>query len=507
MILSKAEVNAILNAAAEGAAPSVRPRLRVEMGRLLNALADYEFQRKRATPLVKLCAAGAECGWRELQRTARPNLLSALSDKAKGSLKRDLRHRLEQITRPCFELEWKSFGLAMSSIGIQAALPDSKTAERMFLGDKPSHRLLSLFKKFPVLASLWRQVISQWRHYVMEVLSRFALDRQTLSRAFFSGRPIARILDLNCDLSDWHNSGRTVARLQCEAGSIIYKPRSGLGEWEWFSLLKSMNARSFRPKLRAAQVLRRTAYCWMEYVEALPCRNEAAVRRFYERIGGVIAAAYLLRAVDCHRDNAIACGEDPVLVDADALWHVSALTAAQPPLDLLYRTGFFPNSRRSSLQSRCSLLGRTTRGKHLPRINGRPVSPGPYAREIVSGFSRGWRSILGTRGRRSAFLRQLRRIRSRERRWIYWATEKYGAIGQASIQPAVLRSGKERDRLITGSCTRPTVSSAVVRAEIEALKRLDIPYFPRATKESMNPDPPLASAEIIEALQRALLLS
>ena len=377
----------------------------------------------------------------------------------------------------------------------------------MFLGDKPGHRLFSLFKKFPVLASLWSQVISQWRQYVMEVLLRFTLDRSALSRAFFSGRPIARILDLNCNLSDWHNSGRTVARLQCEAGFIIYKPRSGAGEWEWFSLLESMNKQSFRPKLRPVQVLRRKGYCWMEYVEALPCRDEAAVRRFYERIGGLIAAAYLLRAVDCHRDNAIACGEDPVLVDADALWHVSSLTAAQPPLDLLYRTGFFPNSRRASLQSRSSILGRTTRGKHLPRIDGKPVSPGPYAREIVSGFTRGWRSILGTRERRSAFLRQLRRIRSRERRWIYWATEKYGAIRQASIQPAVLRSGKKRNRLITGSCTRPIVSSATVRAEIEALKRLDIPYFPRTTKESMNPDAPLASAKVLGALQRALLLT
>jgi lantibiotic modifying enzyme len=507
MTLSRPEVDAIVRAALEGEAPSVRARSKIEFVRLLDALPDFKFQTKRATPLAMLCTAGVDYGWRELEKAARRDLLADLSNKAKVSLRQNLRHRLERITRPCFELEWKSFGLAMSSIGVPGASPDSKLAERMFLRDKPSDRLFSLFRKFPVLASLWSQVILQWRHYVMEVLSRFTLDRGALSRAFFSGKPIARIVDLRCDLSDWHNSGRTVARIRCEAGSIIYKPRSGLGEWEWFALLKSMNARSFRPRLRVAEVLRRPDHCWMEYVDALPCRDEAAVRRFYERIGGMIAAAYLLRAVDCHRDNAIACGEDPVLVDADALWHVSALTAAQPPLDLLYRTGFFPNSRRASLQSRSSILGRTTNGKHLPRIDGRPVSPGPYAREIVSGFTRGWRSILGTKERRSAFLGQLRRIRVRERRWIYWATEKYGAIRQGSIQPAVLRSGKERDRLITGSCTRPTVSSAVVRAEIEALKRLDIPYFLRTTKESMNPDAPLASAEVLKALQRALLLT
>lgn len=496
-----------MRATVDDEAPLVRSRLGVEMRRMLNALPHFEFQTKPATPLVKLCVAGADYGWRELQKAAKPDLLAEVSDKAKASLRRDLRHRLERLTRPCFELEWKSFGLAMGSIGILPARPDLKVAERMFLRDKPSDRLFALFKKFPVLAGLWCQIISQWRTYVMEVLSRFMLDRHALSRAFFSGRPIARIVDLRCDLSDWHNSGRSVARLQFEAGSVIYKPRPGLGEWEWFSLLESMNRRSFRPKLRAARVLRRKDYCWMEYVEALPCRSEAAARRFYQRMGGMIAAAYLLRAVDCHRDNAIACGEDPVLVDADALWHVSSLTAAQPPLDLLYRTGFFPNSRRSSLQSRSSILGRTTKGNHLPRMDGTGLSAGPYAREIIGGFTRAWRSILGSKPRRSAFLRQLVRIRSCERRWIYWATEKYGAIRQASIQPAVLRSGKERSRLITRLCTRTIVSSAVVRAETQALKRLDIPYFPRTTKESMPTDTPLASADVLQALQDALLLS
>lgn len=507
MTLSKAEIDGIVSAAVDGEAPQARSGLRVGMRRMLNALADFDFPTKRVTPLVKLCTAGAGYGWRELQRTARPDRLAEVSDKAIASLRQDLRHRLERITQPCFELEWKSFGLAMSSVGMLVAPTDSKATEKMFLRDKPSERLFSLFKKFPILASLWCQVISQWRGHVMEVLLRFNCDRRALSRAFLGGGPIMKILDLRCDLSDWHHSGRTVALLQFKSGSVIYKPRSGVGEWEWFSLLESMNRRSFRPKLRILRVLRRKGYCWMEYVEALPCRNKAAACRFYQRMGGMVAAAYLLRAVDCHRDNAIASGEDPVLVDADALWHVSALTASQPPLDLLYRTGFFPNSRRSSLQSRSSILGRTTTGKHLPRIGSTPLSPGPYAREIVRGFTQGWRAILGTKERRSAFLRQLQRIRSRERRWIYWATEKYGAIRQASIQPTVMRSGRERKRLIARSCTRPIVSAAIIRAEVEALKRLDIPYFLRTTKKSMGTDAPLASVEVLEALQYALLLT
>lgn len=506
MTLSKAELDAIVSAVADGEASSVRSGLRVAMQRMLNALPDFEFRTKRATPLVKLCTAGADYGWRELQKAGKPDLLADLSGKAKASLRRDLRHRLERITRPCFELEWESFGLAMNSIGILAASPDSKVAERMFLRDKPSDRLFALFKKFPVLASLWCQVISHWRTYVMEVLSRLTLDRHVLSRAFFSGRPIAGILDLRCGLSDWHHSGRTVARLQFEAGSIIYKPRSGVGESEWFSVFEWMNRNSFQPKLRAARVLQRKGYCWMEYVEPASCETKAAARRFCERIGGMIAAAHLLKLVDCHRDNLIAAGEHPVLVDVDALWHVSALTKTQAVSSVLYRTGFFPNSNRRSLQSRSSALGRGTTGDHVPRVAGEPLSVADYKQQITRGFARAWRCILGTRGRRRAFELRLRRIRSKERRWIYWATEKYAAIREASLQPVVLRSGPERDLLIRRLCRRDIVSSAVIDAELRALNQLDIPYFMRRTNERVPPDKLPVPGELIKAIRHALSL-
>ena len=60
----------------------------VEMRRMLSALADFEFRPGRATPLVKLCEAGARYGWRDLEATSNPNLLTSVSPKAKASLTR-----------------------------------------------------------------------------------------------------------------------------------------------------------------------------------------------------------------------------------------------------------------------------------------------------------------------------------------------------------------------------------------------------------------------------------
>ncbi len=402
------------------------------------------------------------------------------------------------------ELERTCFDLAMNSIGIPAGPAEPELAERMFLGDKPSHRLFSLFKKFPVLARLWSQSTSQWRDHVTEVLLRFTEDRTALSRAFFGDQPIGTIVDFRCSLSDPHRNGRTVMQLQFESGAVIYKPRSGHGEWEWFSLLASMNRHDFQPKVRAARVLRRKDYCWMEDIKSTSLTSEAAARRFYRRMGGLIAAAYLLKAVDCHRDNLIASGEHPVLVDVDALWHVSASTKTQSFSDLLHRTGFFPTADPRSLQSRSSALGPWGAGKHVPRLAGRPLRATSYRQEIAGGFAKAWRCILATRSGRAQFARRLRRIRSRERRWIYWPTEKYAAIIEASIHPSALRSGAERDLLIRRLCSRDTVPSAVVDAEILALKQLDIPYFVRATNEKPLADGLPIPGEVIKSIRSAI---
>jgi lantibiotic modifying enzyme len=221
-------------------------------------------------------------------------------------------------------------------------------------------------------------------------------------------------------------------------------------------------------------------------------------------MGALIAAAYLLKAVDCHRENVIAAGENPVLVDIDAIWHVSPLTRTQSGVDVLYRTGFFPNSRPTSLQSRSSVLGRSATGKHQARIAGKPVLAATYTNEIIAGFSRAWNCIMGKPDRRAAFLRIARRIRSQQRRWIYRATEGYGAILQASIQPGTLRSTATRQALLTNTCRGRAPTSAVAESEINALMRLDLPYFVRRTTHTMPADERSAPSELTEAIRKSL---
>ena len=503
MTLSPPEIEAIVRRAAHGDPLPERRQALNDIRRLLRVLATFEFETGKTTSLALLCAAGTEFGWRELKRTVPAKSLALFSARAKASLRQNLQRDLEWITGPCFNLERTSFGIAVASLALPGK-SDPEWRDRMFLGERPSHRLFSLFGAFPVLALLWCQLIRQWRTHVKEVILRFAKDRRSLFRTFFANRSVGKIIDTRFGLSDRHHSGRTVVRLQFEAGSLIYKPRSGVGEMEWFSLLTWINRRGFQPVLRPARVLPRAGYCWMEYVAAASLKNKPAACRFYQRLGGIIAAAHLLKAVDCHRDNLIASGEYPVLVDADALWHVSPATETQTPADLLYRTGFFPNAHPYSLQSRSSALGPAA-GNHLPRLAGKPVTAARYQPEMARGFAKGWHCLLGVSRAREAFARRLRRIRSCERRWLYRATETYAAIREASIQPGALRSARERKLLLRRRCVRDSAASDVIDAEVRALEQLDIPYFLARSDQALASDRSTVPAELVEALGAALL--
>ena len=393
MSLTAAEIEKIVSPDENNSSAHLVPRR--ELRRMLEELGAYEFSARRGSPLAKLCAAGADYGWRELERAAGSNLIGQISAKARTSLRRHLRKSLERITSPCLDLEWKSFKLATSALGLASS--DAASTERMFLRERPGDRLALLFQKFPVLARLWCLTIGQWCDHVTEVLERWRKDRRAVGEFFFGKQVADTVDDMRPGLSDPHNRGRSVTLIEFNGGRrVIYKPRSGKSESAWFSLLAWMNRNGFQPRLRLARLLLRKDYYWMEYVEVASCENQAAVRRFYERMGALIAAAYLLKAVDCHRENVIAAGEYPVLVDIDALWHVSPLTKTQSLADVLYRTGFFPNSRPASLQSRSSVLGKSTTGKHLARMAGKPVSAAPYTNEIIAGFARAWNCILGT---------------------------------------------------------------------------------------------------------------
>jgi lantibiotic modifying enzyme len=172
-----------------------------------------------------------------------------------------------------------------------------------------------------------------------------------------------------------------------------------------------------------------------------------------------LCIATLLRATDLHLGNVIAAGAHPVLVDAETLWQVPALAAAQT-LDPT-RT--------------CLIPARDEGGAAIPSAFG-PAATG-FVDQIVEGFCMTVSQLLKNRRVRNHVYSQLKRAAAQPWRRIAWNTSKYESLRRAAITPELLTDGAARFEWLRVQCNRAGTTPAFVFQEAAALARFDIPYF------------------------------
>ena len=100
---------------------------------------------------------------------------------------------------------------------------------------------------------------------------------------------------------------------------LIYKPKDLGIDLAYNDLLAWLNRRGAPVALRSLLVLARDGYGWVEFAAPEACRDEDAVERYYRRVGALVCLVYLLQGADCHAENLIASGEQPILVDCETL--------------------------------------------------------------------------------------------------------------------------------------------------------------------------------------------
>ncbi len=93
-------------------------------------------------------------------------------------------------------------------------------------------------------------------------------------------------------------------------------------------------------------------YTVEEYIEATPCENEDQIMRYYERLGQLIAITFLLSGNDFHKENIVANGEFPYLIDLETLFNQPITIQAKDIFDYnnlriqdsINRTSFLPSN-------------------------------------------------------------------------------------------------------------------------------------------------------------------
>jgi type 2 lantibiotic biosynthesis protein LanM len=376
---------------------------------------------------------------------------------------------------------------------------------------------VELLGHHPLLLRLIGTAYQHWNATVAQLLARLGADREELAR-LAGGRVPGQVTGCELGAGDSHLGGRTVAILTFNDDyKVVYKPRDVRPEAVFNAYVRRTNQLAGDLPLRAYDVLVRGEYGWVEFVPASPTREVSSASAFYQRVGRLLRLLQLLGGHDLHWQNAVLSDEQLVILDlegllatppthqsagsgAAALRHLrdsplatwilppvwsfgpygtrpldnSVLTAGGTGLTATTRLGAqvddggLPSLIASRLQQQIS--------SRQPVVDGCTRSPHEHAQDILRGY-RDMNRLICAHGSELCVTEGLAEMTVR---FVQRNTAFYAGFLQMSLSPAYLQSGVDRDlclhRLFL-ACHDPVDHSAlIVRAEVQALRDLDIPY-------------------------------
>lgn len=379
--------------------------------------------------------------------------------------------------------------------------------------------LVPFLEEYCILARHILQAVDLWVEFSLEFLSHLCADWESIQDLFTPGQHPGQLVKASAGAGDTHRQGRSVMLLKFHAGlQLVYKPRSLAVDRHFQELLTWLNEHGQRPAFRTLRLIDRGTYGWTEFVVASECTSEEEVVRFYERQGAYLALLYALKAIDFHAENIIAAGEDPMLVDLEALFHPDVrvkLSMAERPATravassvmqiALLPQRFWSNNQFEGVdmsglgnaQGQLSpnavptwqgvgtdemkiIRERVTLPGHMncPKLNGQYVQAVNYISSIVTGFTSLYHLLCA---RREEFLNELLpRFAHDEIRFIARATRTYATLSGESFHPNMLRDALKRERLFDRlwmAVKQQPYLTRLIPAEREDLLRGDIPLF------------------------------
>ena len=381
---------------------------------------------------------------------------------------------------------------------------------------------LQLLAEYPVLARRIIGCIDNWLSFSSEFLAHLATDWEKIATLFHFGPDTGVLVEAVAGAGDTHRSGRSVIVARFENGSkLVYKPRPMAVDIHFQDFIRWVNEKGADPQLRTLEILNCGTHSWVEFAETGPCQSNEEVVRFYERQGEYLAILYILEATDFHFENLLACGEHPILVDLEALFHpwIREIDIKQPDIRMValckaksvLRIGLLPKRTGahgdytgmdlSGLggapgQVLDNILQWTAAGtdemaavkqslvmpgsNNRPSINGTEVQVQRYLEPIVSGFSRMYELLRFHRNELLAKDGPLAWFAHDEVRVVARATRSYGAVLSQGLHPEYLRDALDLDRLL--DCLWTGIEDnrhllRLIQAERQDLLQGDVPMF------------------------------
>lgn len=388
-------------------------------------------------------------------------------------------------------------------------------------------------RELPSLARLLATVVDLWVGCSRALVSHWRQDGAAVLRDILGNPegPLPRIIRIAAGLSDAHNGGRTAHVLTLEGGArIVYKARSvGMDAAfaRWLAWCNERGAPYGVLDHALHRLLDRGDRGWAEFVAPKPCPDAAAARRFHLRAGQLLALLHASGARDAHFENLIAHGEHPVLIDLEAWlpprlvrwlpapgdegWADAALRLEHSVLATGLLPRWQPDGPRDDVVdvgglgggrpgTRLRSVWRAVNTDHMVRVwspvetrvqpnvpvlDGHPLAPAAWAREVGAGFAAMYRFLLAHREELLAPEGPLGDLAGHRGRLIFRPTRAYLRLRDRSVRPDACRDaaarGGELEALARVYLDAPGPEAPatwpLLAAERRALEQGDIPIF------------------------------
>jgi lantibiotic modifying enzyme len=340
------------------------------------------------------------------------------------------------------------------------ARPLARIVARVMTTAAPGDPLVPLFAEYPVLARLLGSATQLAVEAGLELLDRFAADRDAIVATLLDGTDPGPLTGLEPGLGDPHRGGRSVTLVSFADGrQVIYKPRSVAAQLWFGTVLDWLSQRVPGSGLALPRAVARPGHGWLEFVAPAPLAQPSDAARFYRRTGVLLAALYATGATDIHGGNLIARGDQPVVIDAETLFHPTLpaprTTAPDPAAHALaasvHRTALLPSPvpapagllDQSGLGG-AGLAGRE-RGRNRPWAGGVTAEPADYTGAVLAGFRCGYDAIASDR---AAFSELLESGRDLEVRVVARPSSGYAWLLDEATEPGLLRDAPARERAL-----------------------------------------------------------
>jgi lantibiotic modifying enzyme len=421
----------------------------------------------------------------QLRRITPPAVAKVLTKSAWDDLHRDLSARLAFAVTPTLRLQQSAAKAVARSLHI-----DHNRKRRNAV--RGNITLLETIIEFPGLLETAAQLITAWIDAQRELFARLLRDKAELCSVFLHARePFFRVSHVRPRLSDPHDGARTATMVEFFGDCrVIYKPRQSDRDELWFKALRWLNRNGICASFRFPKMLARRNYVWMEFLQTKDCKNHTAVRLFYFRWGAQAALAQILGATDLHRDNWLAIGSQPILVDVELIGDAEPKSSPKKSeskhrrfLPTLLQTGLLPLVSRDragfyrGIAPLDATFPKSAPPKCWPRYKRIPQKPSRYVNDLVRGFEAVAEVLSDSRTAQRFFREVVSRTSRQNHRFLLRATAQYGRFLRESCEAHNMISAGDRWRHLVYECCASATTHRVGVAEARALVRGDIPKF------------------------------